>query len=88
MAFRNPLRVHNHNPETLTVVVEPWASEYELVMGEGCEIVAIHPEVLPTWDISPTADGDLMVWVNEGGSTYEFWRDGVLEMEMDVPIPA
>ncbi len=87
MAFRNPMRVINRNLETLTLIVEPWASEFELLMGEECEVVAIHPALLPTWSMTHTADGDLMIWVNEGGSTFEFWRAGVLEMSMPVPIP-
>jgi hypothetical protein len=88
MAFRNPLRVINRNPETLTLIVEPWASEFKLLLGEECEVVAINPAVLPTWGVDPTADGDLIIWVHEGGSMYEFWLAGILVMSMTVPIPS
>jgi hypothetical protein len=71
---------------SLTVIVEPWACEYEVVMGEECEVVALHPAILPTFGITPT-EGGLIVWINEGGSTYEFWRNEALEDRMPIPDP-
>lgn len=86
MGFRNSLRVQNGNPETLTMIVEPWANEYDLVAGGDCEIVALNPSVVPTFGVEPHG-GNLIVWVNEGGSTFELWRAGVLRESMPVPIP-
>lgn len=86
MGFRNPLRVHNRNPETLTMIVEPWANEYDVVTGSDCEVVAINPSVMPTFGVEPLG-GNLIVSVNESGSTFELWRAGVLMESMPVPIP-
>ena len=86
MGFRNPLQIQNRDAETLTVIVEPWANEYDLTMGEGCVIVAINPSVMPTFGVEPH-DGNLIVWVNESGSTFELWRAGDRVDIMTIPIP-
>lgn len=87
MELRNSLHVQNPNPEAMTLIVEPWANEYEVLLNEKCVIVAVNPSVMPTFGVEPH-DGRLIVWVNEGGSTYELWRDGVLADSMPVPIPS
>lgn len=87
MGFRNSLQVQNRESETLTVIVEPWAAEYELAMGDECVIVAINPSVMPTFGVEPHR-GDLIVWVNESGSTYELCRAGVQVDGSPVPIPS
>ena len=88
MAFRTSLRLCHHGWEPcLFVIVEPWAIEYPVAAGEACEVVAVHPEVVPTFTVGP-ADGKLVVRVNEGGSTFEFWRAGRLHEQMPVPAPA
>jgi hypothetical protein len=87
MGHRNSLRVRNREPETLTVIVEPWANEYQLAMGEECTIVALNTSTMPTFEIVPH-DGDLTVSVNESDSTFELWRAGVRVEDMTVPIPS
>ena len=86
MGFRNSLRVQNRQPEALTVIVEPWANEYKLAMGEECSIIAINSSVMPTFGVEPHG-GDLILSVNESGSTFEVWRAGVRVDRMTVPIP-
>ncbi len=86
MTFRTSLRVHNRNQETLTLVVEPWAAEFDMVMGEECDVVAVNRDVVPSFGVE-SCSGGLIVWINEGGSTFEFWRAGVLAESMPVPIP-
>lgn len=53
------------------VIVEPWADEYAIPHGNRGEITAIHSDTCPTFSVEhlPRA---LVVWVNEGGTTYEF----------------
>jgi hypothetical protein len=88
MSFRNPLRISpGHDEVTLTVIVEPWANEYRVAMGEECVVVARHPTVLPTFGIIPSSNARVVVWINEGGSTYEFWRGESLEDSTTIPIP-
>jgi hypothetical protein len=31
-----------------TLVVEPWAEEFPIEVGEKYRVVALHPEVMPT----------------------------------------
>lgn len=87
MELRNSLQVQNRDPAILTLIVEPWANEYEVVACEECVVVAVNPVVMPTFGVEPHGR-TLIVWVNEGGSTFEFWRAGVLVDSMPVPIPS
>ena len=73
--------------EAFWVVVEPWASEFIVRIGEECQVVALHPGVPPSFG-AELADGRLVLWVNEAGATFEFWRAGKLELSMPVPIPS
>jgi hypothetical protein len=67
-------------------IVEPWAEEFEIVPGEECQVVALHPTTLPSFDVA-LSRGALVVSVLESGSTYEFWRKGVREFHTPVAIP-
>ena len=87
MANRNRLQVFGRRDgSTFTLIVEPWATEYLVRHGESCEVVAIHTSVMPTFGVE-LPGSDLVVHIIEGGSTYEFWREGDLEDEMPIPIP-
>jgi hypothetical protein len=72
--------------ESYTVVVEPWAEEFVVQIGEDCQVVALHPEIQPTLG-AELAGARLIVWVYESGSTCEFWRGRIRERVMSVPIP-
>src|SRR5437870_1516940 len=76
MGHRNPLRIRNGGNAPLVVVVEPWATEFNLPPGAECEVIAINPELQPNLEVE-SLDGRLIVWIHEGGSTYEVWCDGV-----------
>lgn len=73
--------------EPFWVVVEPWASEFLVRTGEECQVIACHPTVMPSFS-AELAHGKLILWVNEAGATFEFWRVGKLELSMPVPIPS
>ncbi len=73
--------------ESYIVVVEPWAEEYAIGVREACEVVALHPSVRPTFTVGIDS-GRLIVYLNEGGATYEFWRSGRREFFTPIPIPS
>jgi len=85
MDYRNVFTLRAHD-EPFWVVVEPWASEFLVGFGEECQVVARHPAVIPSLG-AELSGGKLVLWVNESGATFEFWRAGSLEMSMPVPIP-
>jgi hypothetical protein len=69
-----------------TLIVEPWASEFEVAKNEKCKLVAFNAERQPVWWVS-IADGKLIAWMNEHGTTFEFWRSDQFEFRMPVAIP-
>lgn len=69
-----------------TLVVEPWAEEFPIHGGEKCRVVARHPDVTPMFEVAVEGDR-LIVWVNTGGATYEFWRGDHCEFSTPIPIP-
>ena len=69
-----------------TLIVEPWASEFEVAKNEECKLIAFNAERQPVWWVS-IADGNLIAWVNEFGTTFEFWRSGQVEFRMPVATP-
>ena len=76
MGIRNTIQVFGRRDgSSFTLIVEPWANEYLVRHGETCEVVAIHPSIIPTFGVTSLED-DLIVFINESGSIYEFWRDG------------
>lgn len=85
MGHRSVLRLSARDAP-YTAIVEPWAEEFEVAPGEECRVVALHPSSPPSFDVE-LYRGALVVSVLEGGSTYEFWRGGVLEFHTPVAIP-
>jgi hypothetical protein len=69
-----------------TTIVEPWADEFTITPATACLIVMRHPQFAPSFDVD-VHDGALIVTVQEGGSTYEFWRGSALERSRTIPIP-
>ena len=69
-----------------TLVIEPWADEFTIQVGNKCKVVALHPSLTPTFSIE-MAQNRLVATINEGSSTYEFWRGDVCEFSNPVPIP-
>lgn len=85
MTYRSKLDV-SADDSPLVLIVEPWAYEFTLNPGERCAVVAIRPKRPPTFTVS-VSRGSLIVWVNEGATTFEFVRDGNIEFETDNPTP-
>jgi hypothetical protein len=88
MVIRSTIDVFGAD-EPITVIVEPWADEFVVHPGERCAVVAIHPSEAPTFSVA-VVSGQLVVWVNEGGTTFEFLRDGQVEYATDnvvTPLP-
>jgi len=85
MAIRSTLDVLGED-KPITVIVEPWADEFVVHPGERCAVVAIHPSAAPTFSVA-IVRGQLVVWVNEGGTTFEFLRDGKVDYATDNVVP-
>ncbi len=58
-----------------TLVIEPWAEEFVVTPGDRCQVVAVHDTELAAFGLDHHAEY-LVVWINRGGSTFEFWRNG------------
>lgn len=72
MSVRTELQVYGGDlPYTL--VVEPWADEFVIDPGERCRVVAVHDTDAGSFGVERCGEY-LVVWVNEGGATFEFWR--------------
>ena len=70
-----PLPVRIRTAADLVVVVEPWADEVVLGPGEACDVVAIGSERPPALSVDLSSCG-LVVWAEEGGSTFEVGQGG------------
>jgi len=86
MPFQTTLHVTAHD-RRYTLIVEPWAEEFVIAVGDECAVVAFHPRATPTFQVEVGRDGDLIVTVNDGGSSFEFWRGRVREFQTQVAIP-
>jgi hypothetical protein len=75
-ATKNPFRL----------IVEPWADEFDIPRGQRCRLVAKHPSIVPTFEVE-VVRGMLVACVNDSGATCEFWREGSLEADLNIPIP-
>jgi hypothetical protein len=83
--FSNRLLVRRFpNEPPLRVFVEPWALEHVVNAGEVGEVVAFHPETVPTFWTAWDPNG-LVVGVNETGCTYEFRSPGRPTETMSIP---
>jgi hypothetical protein len=67
-------------------IIEPWADEFRIEPGVACRVVALHPRADPTFEVE-LHQGVLIVYVNESGSTFEFWRGETREYWTPVAIP-
>ena len=77
MAVRTELQVYGGD-QPYTLVVEPWADEFVIHPGDRCRVVAVHDTDASSFGVERRGDY-LIVWVNEGGKTFEFWRAGQRE---------
>jgi hypothetical protein len=84
--YRNSLGLRNASTRPLKVIIEPWAEEYDLPPIQSCKVIAINDDRLPTFQVETTGD-NLIVNVNEGGSTFEFWQGERMVARMPIRIP-
>jgi hypothetical protein len=61
-----------------TLVVEPWADEFIIQPDERCRVVGGHDTDACSFGVERRGEY-LIVWINEGGATFEFWRNGQRE---------
>jgi len=77
MKLRNSLRLENASAESIRIILEPYASEFDLPSGSACEIVGrsdeVHPEILIEY-----TKAAIVFWGNQPNAVYEYWQDGVL----------
>lgn len=76
MSTRSSIKFMNSTGQSLTAVVEPWATEFDLPHGTECEVFSIggtEPHRIDIELISPR----LIFYVETAGATYEYWQDGV-----------
>jgi len=86
MPFQTALHLTAHE-RPFVLIVEPWADEFVISGAEQCRLVASNPDAVPRLTAQIVGDGDLMVCVEDCGSTFEFWRGGVCELSNSVPTP-
>jgi hypothetical protein len=85
MSFHNVLAL-SASKDPYWLIVEPWANEFEIRPQQRCRLVANHPRLVPSLE-AELVEGKLVIYVNESGATFEFWRENELELDMPVPIP-
>jgi hypothetical protein len=77
MTYRHSVKLENSFGKPLRIVIEPWATEFELPSKESCEVVAVNDMKQPRVDIEVSEYG-ILFWVEVEGSVYEYWQNGVL----------
>jgi hypothetical protein len=77
MSIQTTLWIHGgDNPYTL--VVEPWARQYEILPGDKCYLVASNPVKQSFFELELNDNNYLIVYVNVEGTNYEFYKNDVL----------
>ena len=85
MPVRTSIEVHG-GPRPYTLIVEPWADEHQVNPDDRCTIVVVHPQCSENFAIQWYEDA-LLLFVERGDETYEFWRNDVMEFTNPVPVP-
>lgn len=60
------------------LVVEPWAEEFTINPGGRCKVVAVHGTEPAAFGLEHAPEY-LVVYINSGGTTFEFWRGDTRE---------
>lgn len=66
----------NSTGKTITVIVEPWATEFALPPKSECEVFSIggtEPRKIDMEQLVST----VIFHVETAGAIYEYWQDGV-----------
>jgi hypothetical protein len=77
MQHRTSIRFDNASADPVLIVLEPYASEFQLPSGSSCEIVGRSDELVPEIFIEYTAKA-IFFWGNSPHAIYEYWQDGRL----------
>lgn len=85
MPVQTSIEVHG-GPNAYTLIVEPWAEEHTINPDDRCKVVVLHPQCSETLTVQ-WHDNALILFVELGDETYEFWRNGVMEFRTPVPVP-
>ena len=83
MSVESVLDLNGYSGSYLAII-EPWGEEFRIDTDERCKLVAIHPKLPASFEVSWNAVG-LIVWINQHGATFEFWRGASKEFSMPVP---
>jgi hypothetical protein len=59
------------------VILEPYASEFELPAGAKCEVVGCSDTVEPEFLVE-LQDDVIVFWGQTPDAVYTYWQDGVL----------
>ena len=77
MTLRESVHFSNASASPLTVVIEPWATEFELPSKSFCEVVSVGGTP-PAFIQMEQIDYGLIFWIETSGAIYEYWQDGQL----------
>ena len=69
--------------QAFKVIVEPWACEFHVGLGEQCMVVVQNPRSIPKVSLAVAA-GSLLIFVNDADSTFRFMRGDVEELDMPI----
>lgn len=68
------------------LIVEPWADEHMINADDRCSVLVSHPTSVAPFEVE-RHESALIITVNIGDATYQFWRNDALEFTNPVPIP-
>lgn len=72
--------------QSYKLIVEPWANEHKINTDDRCSLVVTHPNLTACFEVE-WHESSLIIYINIGDATYQFWRNGALEFTNPVPIP-
>lgn len=75
MQNRGSVQLSNASPESVLVVIEPWAIEFELPSRSFCEVVSVGGDLPIDIEVEDNEHG-IFFWINTSGAIYEYWQDG------------
>lgn len=78
MESRSSIKLRNRARRPLTIVIEPWAGQWELAPGSECEVFSVGGEAPPRIDLAWLDESCVAFYIETAGAIYEYWVDGVL----------
>ena len=77
MSNRASIKLKNNSAMPMRLIVEPWATEFDLPSGSSCEVFSVGGIGVPAIDLE-SVGGAMIFWINTDGAIYEYWQDGKL----------